>query len=1035
MPGRDETTTAAPRGLSDADVAERVAKGQSNTVTDPTDRTVAQIVRANVLTPVNAIMIVLFLLVLISGHWKDGLFVGVVFSNALVGVTQEVRVRRELARLEVITAADATVIRNGTTVKIGIAEIVIDDLVVLATGDQASVDGTVVACTGLQMDESMLTGEADPVHKLPGDTVMSGSFVVAGHGRTVTTAVGDDSYANSLTTEARTFNDAESLLRQAINRILRWLTIIIPIASALLLISLLGAEDRWQDALQGTVAAAVAMVPDGLVLLTSLAFVAGVLELTKRNALAKQLSTVEILARVDVLCLDKTGTITTGEIKFVDVHPLGVGSADELRSTLVRIAHADDSPNATMAAIVAGLSGVAPADWTVASVEPFSSARKWSAVAFVGHGWFYVGAPDFLLGDDDVEGRALMTERSNAGMRLLALVSSDDPPGGPDGDALPVATTALAIVELEDELRHDAAEILAYFANQQVTLKVISGDNPETVSAIALRAGLRSDVAGVDARKLPRDNDELADALEAATVFGRVAPRQKQAMVRALQSRGHVVAMTGDGVNDVLALKDADLGIAMGSGSAATRAVADLVLTDDSFSSLPIVVDAGRKVINNVERVANLFVTKAVYAVLLTLLIGVVDSPFPFLPRQLTLIGTFSIGVPGFFLALAPEVERVRDGFMRRVLRFSVPAGLLAGAATFAAYQLARATTDITLAEARTLTTLTLLGLGLVVLAVTSRPMQAWKLALVVAMAAGYGVISVVAVGPAVLRARPVHRTGVGVRRRSAGGGGNPDRPAPEMGGSDRSGDHRRRALQHLEQTLATLTTPFVRSFGMIGAVAERRGVGETRGIDRQRRCDRAVSEAGRLRTPTPRLPHPLWRVPRHRCCSGGGDHPGDPLPLPFLDLRFRLARCRHLLRDLGIPRGRNDSRRHRQRPVLAADVLSDPIPADPAALLQRDRDVPRVRTRTRSGTQRPDGVDPVGARLLGLRPDHVSLFLLGQRVHRQQRDRPRWHVVARDRGVLLPDLPGAPDRVVPVRVGTDGRGVLWPPCSPRVCR
>jgi cation-transporting ATPase E len=679
--------------------------------------------------------------VLISGHWKDGLFVGVVVSNSVIGVTQEIRVRRELARLEVITAADATVIRNGVPVEIVIDEIVIDDLVVLATGDQASVDGTLVSGTGLQMDESMLTGEADPVHKLPGDTVMSGSFVVAGHGRAVTTAVGDDSYANSLTTEARTFTDAESVLRQAINRILRWLTIIIPIASTLLLVSLLDAEDRWQEALQGTVAAAVAMVPDGLVLLTSLAFVAGLLELTKRNALAKQLSTVEVLARVDVLCLDKTGTITTGRIRFVDVHPLGGASVDEVRSTLARIALADDSPNATMSAIGAGLAGVAPQGWSVEAFEPFSSARKWSAVSFADHGWYFIGAPDFLLADDDAEARALMSERSAAGMRLLALMSSTEPPSGPKGDSLPGSGTALAIIELEDELRPDAAEILAYFAAQGVTLKVISGDNHETVMSIAVRAGLPSDVAGIDARGLPEGNDRLADAIEAATVFGRVAPRQKQAMVRALQSRGHVVAMTGDGVNDVLALKDADLGIAMGSGSAATRSVADLVLTDDSFSSLPIVVDEGRKVINNVERVSNLFVTKAVYAVLLTLLIGIVDSPFPFLPRQLTLIGTFSIGVPGFFLALAPEVERVRDGFMRRVLRFSVPAGLLVGSATFASYQLARATSDITLAEARTLATVTLLGLGLVVLAVASRPLNSWKIGLVAAMAAGYCLI------------------------------------------------------------------------------------------------------------------------------------------------------------------------------------------------------------------------------------------------------------------------------------------------------
>ncbi len=741
MRGTTEPSDHARRGLSSAEVAERVEAGQTNIPTESPERSVSQIVRANVLTPVNAIMIVLFILILISGHWKDGLFVGVVFSNAVVGVSQEVRARRELARLEVVTAAEATVIRDGDETHIATCDIVIDDLVVLATGDQASVDGSVATSTGLQMDESMLTGESDPVLKQPGDTVMSGSFVVAGHGTIVATAVGDESYASKLTIEAKTFNVAQSLLRQAIDRILRWLTIGIPIASILLLVSLLDAEDRWQDALQGTVAAAVAMVPDGLVLLTSLAFVAGVIELTKRNALAKQLSTVEVLARVDVLCLDKTGTITTGKIRFVGLHPLGSTDDAEARAVLARIAASDDSPNATMAAIAHGLVDVADVGWTVDVIEPFSSVRKWSAVSFVDHGWFYVGAPDFLLADDNEEARAVMAERSAAGRRLVALVASPD---GPEGDSLPPATDALALVELEDEIRPDAADILRYFADQDVTIKVISGDNHQTVSAIASRAGLTFEGDGIDARTLPDDHEELADAVERYAIFGRVAPRQKQAMVKALQSRGHVVAMTGDGVNDVLALKDADLGVAMGSGSAATRSVADLVLTDDSFSGLPTVVDEGRKVINNVERVANLFVTKAMYAVLLTLLIGLMGSPFPFLPRQLTLIGTFSIGIPGFFLALAPEVERVRAGFLSRVLRFSVPAGAVAGTITFANYELARRHTGISLDEARSLATLTLLGIGLAVLAVASRPVRAWKIGLVAAMAAGYGVIMAV---------------------------------------------------------------------------------------------------------------------------------------------------------------------------------------------------------------------------------------------------------------------------------------------------
>ncbi len=723
-------------GLSDAEVTQRQAAGLVNVAPEPPGRSVAQIVGANVLTPINAIMIVLFVLVVIAGHWKDGLFVGVVFSNSVLGVAQEVKARRELARLQVLTEPEATVIRSGSQVTIDIEQIVLDDVVMLSTGGQLPVDGEVIAATGLRLDESSLTGESLPVLKAPGDAALSGSFVVAGVGYIQTTAVGADSYAAGLTTEAKTFRAAESQLRAAVNRILSWLTVIIPISSALLLLALLDEEDRWQEALQGTVAAAVAMVPDGLVLLTSLAFVAGILELTRRNALASQLSTVELLARVDVLCLDKTGTITTGDITYATTHPSAGQSIATVHEALAAIAAADEAPNATMVAIAAGV-GTAP-NWTAEVVEPFSSTRKWSAVRFQGRGWFYLGAPDVLLAPGDAA-RLLVEERSAAGKRLIALAASSE---APTGDNAPDGVEALAIIELEDEIRHDAADTLRYFADQDVTIKVISGDNHDTVAAIAARAGLKSVGPSIDARTLSSSIDELGASLDASTVFGRVAPRQKQDMVRALQQRGHVVAMTGDGVNDVLALKDADLGIAMGSGSAASRSVADLVLTDDSFATLPVVVNEGRKVINNVERVANLFVTKAMYAVLLTILVGVAGSPFPFLPRQLTLIGSFSIGIPGFFLALAPEVARVREGFLSRVLRFSIPAGIAAGTATFATYELARRNTDITLAEARMLATVTLLVIGLAILVTASRPLRLWKLGLGAAMAGGYGIVS-----------------------------------------------------------------------------------------------------------------------------------------------------------------------------------------------------------------------------------------------------------------------------------------------------
>jgi cation-transporting ATPase E len=683
-------------------------------------------------------MLTLFVLVLVSGNPQDGLFVGVVLSNSVIGVVQEVRARREHKRLEVVTEPRATVIRSGAPVDIASDEIVLDDVIELRLGGQVAVDGLVLESTGLRLDESMLTGESLAVPKQGDDEVLSGSFVVAGNGRIRATKIGADSYASTLATEAKQFTAAESQLRRGIDTILRWLTVIIPIASVFLFVNLLDAEDRWQDALLGTVAAAVAMVPDGLVLLTSLSFMAGIVALARRNALAKQLSTVEVLARVDVLCLDKTGTITTGDITFAAAHPAAGRSDDEVRDALVALAASDRDPNASMAAIVAAVGSDTP--WTLDQVEPFDSERKWSAASFVDHGWYFLGAPDFLLATDD-PARVLVDQLSAGGKRLLAVVTSPD---GPDGDVLPAGTQALAIVELEDEIRPDAAEILAYFAEQNVTLKVISGDNQDTVAAIAERAGLAVDGAPVDARELPTEIDELAAVLDGATVFGRVKPQQKQAMVRALQSRGHVVAMTGDGVNDVLALKDADLGISMGSGSEATKAVADLVLTDNAFSSLPTVVNEGRKVINNVERVSNLFVTKAAYAVLLTFAVGLLNSPFPFLPRQLTLIGTFSIGVPGFFLALAPEVDLIRPGFLRRVLRFSIPAGVIAGSATLAAYEAALHVADLELGEARTLATVTLLAIGLVVLAVASRPVRLWKLGLVGAMGLGYVVVFLV---------------------------------------------------------------------------------------------------------------------------------------------------------------------------------------------------------------------------------------------------------------------------------------------------
>ncbi len=744
-----------PAGLSTAEVEQRRREGRTNDVPDAPVRPVGEIVRNNVLTPVNAIIGSMFVLILVAGFPADALFAGVVVSNSVIGIAQELKARRTLHRLAVLSAPRARVVREGETRQVGTSEVVADDILELHPGDQLVVDGEVVAARGLEVDESLLTGESDPVFKAPGDRVMSGSFVSAGAGWCRATAIGNESYAARLSEEARQFKLAGSELKSGVNVILRRLTWIIPLATVLLLARLLATEDHWQEALQGTVAAAVAMVPDGLVLLTSLAFITGVIALARRQALAKELASVELLARVDTLCLDKTGTITTGEISFGRAEPLNSATETEATETLAALASADPAPNATLAAIAAAV-GDRPDGWELGRSVPFSSSRKWAAASFEGRGTYHLGAPDVLLGAGDAsdEARAKAAAASADGQRVLVVTRSEVPE--PSDDSLPEDREPVCLVYLGDTIRSDAAEIFAYFRDQGVDLKVISGDHPATVAAVAHRAGITGDPEGdteggaggpgrrhvpaFDARQLPDEPDDLADALESNTVFGRVDPHQKRAMVHALQSRGRTVAMTGDGVNDVLALKDADMGIAMGTGSSAARAVAQLVLLDNRFATLPRVLAEGRRVINNIERVANLFITKAAYAVLLTVLIGLAGSPFPFLPRHLTLIGTFSVGVPGFFLALAPNHSLVRPGFLGRVLRFSLPAGAVAGAATFALYEIVRRLDGVSLDESRTSATMTLLGIGLAILLLISRPLRPWKVGLAAAMAASYGV-------------------------------------------------------------------------------------------------------------------------------------------------------------------------------------------------------------------------------------------------------------------------------------------------------
>jgi cation-transporting ATPase E len=730
------TTAEAPhvdpeRGLTAAEVAERVAKGQVNDVPAAPTRTVAQIVRANVFTRFNAILGAMLAIILVVGPLQDALFGIVLIANAGIGIVQELRAKRTLDRLTVLTAPRARVVREGAIREVAVGEVVLDDVLDAPAGSEIVVDGEVLTSRGLEVDESLLTGEADAVDKSTGDEVLSGSFVAAGAGRYRATKVGAEAYAVQLAEDARRFTLTKSELRSGIDTILTYVTFaIVPTAALLFLSQIRAVPGDWREAVSGAVAGTVAMVPEGLVLLTSLAFAVAVVRLARRKVLVQELPAVEGLARVDVLCIDKTGTLTEGKLAVEDVEALD-GDGERLGTVLGALAAADPSPNATTRAIAERFGDAG--GWHAVDTVPFSSARKWSGTAFDGQGAWFLGAPDVLLSsiEDDGSVGARVHELADQGHRVLLVARAH----ALSDERLPSDLETVGLAILGDRPRPDAADTLRYFRDQDVTVKVISGDDPRTVGAIAATLGLEGGDEPVDARELS-DDDDLAGALESHSVFGRVTPRQKRAMVQALQAHGHTVAMTGDGVNDALALKDADIGVAMGSGSDATRAVAQLVLLDSTFDSLPPVVAEGRRVLGNIERTSGLYLNKTVYAMLISLATGVLGFVFPFLPRHLTLIGSLTIGIPSFFLALAPNIDRFHPGFVRRVLRFAIPTGTLAAIATLLAYSLARDEPGVTLVQAQTTAVMVLTWIGFLVLSIIAAPLSRWRLLLIWSMAA-----------------------------------------------------------------------------------------------------------------------------------------------------------------------------------------------------------------------------------------------------------------------------------------------------------
>ncbi|MCI1663035.1 MAG: HAD-IC family P-type ATPase [Actinomyces sp.] len=731
-------------GLTAAQVEERRRLGRTNAVRSQTSRSLASIARANLVTLFNAILLIAVAVVLAVGEPQDAVFGFVMALNAVIGILSEYRAARTLDSLAILDRPRAAVVRDGSDVTVPVADIVLDDVVHLGLGDQIPVDGTLLEAHGLEVDESLLTGESAPVPHAEGDRVLAGTAVVAGRALLRATEVGEGTYAQSLTRQARRFSLAASEIQQgtdAVLRVISWAILPVVVLMVWSQTRVAGGTD-WRHALVLAVAGVVGMIPQGLVLLTSMNFALGSATLARRGVLVQELPAIEVLARVDALCVDKTGTLTTGGVRVRSITGAAGGGAPspQARDALAHLGAPRDNATSRAIADVLGPPDVpapgARREWSVA----FSSARKWAAWGDGREAWA-LGAPEIVLDEADPRGRAAL-ERAGSwageGLRVVALVRAPAA-SAPQEARLPGGRVPEALVVLEEELRADAPQALSYFADQGVGVRVISGDNPVTAGALARAAGLRRGDGGAlricDARTLPEDaeSEAFAVAVESHDIFGRVTPEQKRAMVRALQRRGHTVAMTGDGVNDTLALKDADLGIAMGNGASATKAVAQVVLVGSEFSVLPGVVAEGRRILANMERVSSLFLAKTTYAAVIAVLAAVAGWTYPFLPRHFTYIDAFTIGIPAFVIALGPNTRRYRPGFLRRTLSLAVPAGLALSAAALGAYALAGPGT----AAGQTLAALTLITGALWLVSITARPLVPWRAALLAAMAGG----------------------------------------------------------------------------------------------------------------------------------------------------------------------------------------------------------------------------------------------------------------------------------------------------------
>ncbi len=663
------------QGLDREQVSARQKGGWANVSVKSPTKTEREIVRGHVLTFFNLIFFVLAAALVAVGSYKDATFLFIAVANTVIGIFQELRSKRTIDKLTLLASPRGTVVREGTEMSVPTDHMVRDDIAVFAAGDQISADAVVRAGT-VQVNEALITGEADPLEKKPGDALRSGSFIVSGSCRAQLTKVGADSYAARLTLEAKKDVKAgQSEMMASLTRLIRFIGIaLVPMGAILFWKQYFVLELGLRQAVTATVAALIGMIPEGLYLLTSVALAVSMIRLAQKKTLAQDMNCIETLARVDVLCVDKTGTITEPGMTVRELVPLdeekySIEAVEEAVSALYHALGADNDTGRAMLERFDKDPG-----WSPSAVVPFTSANKYSAAVFPGHGAFVAGAPEFVMGPWYQELKEMVEPYSAKGYRVLLIAGYD---GAPDGkgplDGRQVRPMALAL--LANPIRSEAPETFAYFASQGVAVKVISGDNPLTVAEVARKAGVENAEHWVDAATLKTDQD-IYSAAGKYTVFGRVTPGQKRKLVKALQKQGHTVAMTGDGVNDVLALKDADCGIAMASGAEAACHAAQLVLLNSNFACLPQVVAEGRRVINNIQRSASLFLVKNIFSFCLSLLTIFVDMPYPLVPIQLSLVSALTIGFPSFVLALEPNKSRVSGKFMTNVLRDAFPGGL-----------------------------------------------------------------------------------------------------------------------------------------------------------------------------------------------------------------------------------------------------------------------------------------------------------------------------------------------------------------------